>query len=231
MLIVLVFPSFRDSGTLSMANYPEAIVEAFNIQDMTQIENFLETQVTSYAPLVVVFFAIMTFASAIAGSEEAGALDITLGNPLPRWQLVLANWITVGVLLLLILLVTSLLTWLAAVMVDVDLGLGITLKAFLNIFPIVFAFGSLALALSARLRSRGAVIGISFGVVFLMYLNDIVGKIETDLDDLRYVSAFRYYGSVIMDGLSWGNISILLSAAVLLLLAAIAIFDRRDIYT
>lgn len=231
MLIVLTFPSFRDSGALSMENYPDAIVEAFNMQDMSQITNFLESQVTSYAPLVIVFFAIMTFASAIAGAEEAGALDITLGTPLPRRELVLAHWIAVGLLLLLLLTVTALLTWLAAVAVDVDLGLGITLKAFLNIFPIVFAFGSLALALSARLRSRGAVIGITFGVVFLMYLIDIIGKIETDMDGMRYVSAFRYYGSVLMDGLDRGNIAVLLGAAVVLLLAAITIFDRRDIYT
>src|SRR5690606_35552735 len=100
-----------------------------------------------------------------------------------------------------------------------------------NIFPITIAFGSLALALSARLRSRGAVIGISFAVVFLMYLIDVVGKISTDLADPRWVSAFRYYGSALMDGMDWGNVAILLAVSVILLGAAIALFERRDIYT
>src|SRR5687768_14724739 len=50
-LIVLSFPSFRDTGALSTENYPEALLEAFNIQDMTEIGNYLESQVTSYAPL------------------------------------------------------------------------------------------------------------------------------------------------------------------------------------
>lgn len=230
-LILATFPSFRDTGALSMENYPEAVLEAFNIQDMTQVTNYLESQITSYAPLVLAFFPIMVFAGAIAGAEERGALDITVGTPLPRRDLVLANWIAVAVLLVGILLTSTLVTWLTAVLIDVDLGLGTTLEAFMNIVPITIAFGSLALALSARLRSRGAVIGISFAVVFLMYLMDIVGKISADLSSLRWLSAFRFYGSSFMDGLQWGNVAILLAVSVVLLVAAIALFERRDIYT
>ncbi len=231
VLILATFPSLRDSGALSMDTYPEAILEAFNIQDMTVVTNYLESQVTSFAPLVLAFFPIMAFAGAIAGAEERGALDITLGPPLPRRHLVLAHWIAISALLFGILLVTALATWAASLLIDVDLSLARSLEGFLNIFPITIAFGSLALALSARLRSRGAVIGISFAVVFLMYLIDVVGKISTDLADLRWVSAFRYYGSALMDGIDWGNVAILLAVSVILLGAAIALFERRDIYT
>ncbi len=231
VLILATFPSLRDSGALSMDTYPEAILEAFNIQDMTVVTNYLESQVTSFAPLVLAFFPIMAFAGAIAGAEERGALDITLGPPLPRRQLVLAHWIAISALLFGILLVTALATWAASLLIDVDLSLARSLEGFLNIFPITIAFGSLALALSARLRSRGAVIGISFAVVFLMYLIDVVGKISTDLADLRWASAFRYYGSALMDGIDWGNVAILLAVSVILLGAAIALFERRDIYT
>lgn len=231
VLILATFPSLRDSGALSMDTYPEAILEAFNIQDMTVVTNYLESQVTSFAPLVLAFFPIMAFAGAIAGAEERGALDITLGPPLPRRQLVLAHWIAISALLFGILLVTALATWASSLLIDVDLSLARSLEGFLNIFPITIAFGSLALALSARLRSRGAVIGISFAVVFLMYLIDVVGKISTDLADLRWVSAFRYYGSALMDGIDWGNVAILLAVSVILLGAAIALFERRDIYT
>jgi ABC-2 type transport system permease protein len=231
VLILATFPSLRDTGALSMENYPEAMLEAFNIQDMTVVTNYLESQVTSFAPLVLAFFPIMAFAGAIAGAEERSALDITLGNPLPRRDLVLAGWISIAILLLGILAVTALLTWLTAVLIDVDLGLGTALEGFMNIFPITMAFGSLALALSARLRSRGAAIGIAFGVVFLMYLFDVIGRISSDYADLRWLSSFRFYGSALMDGLDWGHIAVLMVAALALLAAALALFDRRDIYT
>jgi ABC-2 type transport system permease protein len=230
-LILATFPSLRDSGALSMDAYPEAMIEAFNIQDMTEVSNYLESQVTSFAPLVIAFFAIMTFAGAIAGAEERGSLDITLGTPLPRRDIVLANWIAVAVLLLGILTVTALVTWLTAIAIDVDLGLQRSLEGFLNAFPITMAFGSLALALSARLRSRGAVIGISFAVLFLMYLVNIIGQIADGYDDLRWGSAFRYYGSAIMDGINWGHVAILMGASGALLAVAIWLFDRRDVYT
>jgi ABC-2 type transport system permease protein len=64
-----------------------------------------------------------------------------------------------------------------------------------------------------------------------MYLIDIIGKISTNFADLRWISAFRFYGSALMDGVDWGNIAILLVVSVALLLAAIALFERRDIYT
>ncbi len=102
MLILATFPAFRDTGALSMQNYPEAV------------------------------------------------------------------------LLLGILLAVALLSWGIAVLIDVDddLTLGTSIQAFLNIFPITMAFGSLALALSARLRSRGAVIGITFGIVIVVILSE-----------------------------------------------------------
>ena len=64
-----------------------------------------------------------------------------------------------------------------------------------------------------------------------MYLIDVVGKISSNYADLRWVSAFRYYGSALMDGMDWGNVAILLAVSVILLGAAIALFERRDIYT
>lgn len=230
-LIMLSFPSFRDTGALSTENYPEALLEAFNIQDMTEVGNYLESQVTSYAPLVVAFFPIMAFAGAIAGAEERSALDIMLGTPLPRRHLVLANWISVAALLFGMLMITGMVAWGSAQLVDVDFGFGRAMKGFLNIFPITLAFGSFALALSAKLRSRGAVIGISFAVVFLMYLIDILGKIVDEMENLRWLSLFRFYGSALMDGLDWGNIAILVGVSLLLLAAALALFERRDIYT
>ncbi len=74
-------------------------------------------------------------------------------------------------------------------------------------------------------------IGISFAVVFLMYLVDILGKIMPEIADLRWLSMFRFYGSALMDGLDWGNIAVLLGASLLLLAAALGIFERRDVYT
>ena len=105
VLMVLSFPAFEDSGALDMSNYPEAVREAFNLDNLNLIEPYLSSQFFQMAPLVLAFYPITVFPGAIAGAEERGKLDILLGNPLPRRVVVLATWIAAALALLGILLV------------------------------------------------------------------------------------------------------------------------------
>lgn len=230
-LLILSYPSFRESGLLALENYPKTIIEAFGIEDLTTIGPFLDVRVFSSLPLVLSFFPVMTFASALAGAEERGSLDILLGNPIPRRHVVLGNWLALALVLLAVLLVVAIVSWGSGRLIDVGLGAADALRASFNLFPITMAIGTLALALSAWLRSRGAVIGISFAVMFLMYLFETIGRISPTWAGLRWASAFRFYGSAITDGIDWGNAALLLGVSVVLLVLAIGLFDRRDIYT
>lgn len=230
-LLIVSYPAFRDSGLLALENYPETIVEALGITDLTTIGPFLDVRVFSTLPLVLGFFPVMTFAGAIAGAEERGSLDILLGNPIPRRHVVLANWLALALILLAVLLVVALVSWGSGRLINVGLGVVDALRASLNLFPITMAFGTLALALSTWLRSRGAVIGISFAVMFLMYLFDTIGRISPTLAGLRWASAFRFYGSAITNGIDWRFAILLLGISVALLALAVVLFDRRDIYT
>jgi ABC-2 type transport system permease protein len=230
-LLVLSFPAFQNSGALDVSTYPESLREAFNLESLNLIEPYLSPQVFQLAPLVLAFYPITVFAGAIAGAEERGTLDVLLGNPLPRRNVVLGTWIAVAVVLLAMLAILGAATWAAALAVDVSLSAREAFRASLNLFPICMAFGSLALVISARVRQRSVAIGAPVVLLFLMYLVDIVGKIVSEVSGLRYASAFKYYGDAIVDGVSWSGVAVLLAASLLLLAAAIPAFDRRDIYT
>jgi ABC-2 type transport system permease protein len=230
-LLVMTYPSFRESGLLAIENFPKGIVEAFGIKDLTKIEPYLDARLFGTLPLVLAFFPIMTFANAIAGAEERGALDILLGNPIPRRNVVLANWIAMAVVLIVILFISAVLTWASALIVSVDLDPGDTSRAMLNLFPISMIFGSFALALSAHIRQRGLVIGISFALVFLMYLLDIIGRISAMWENIHWLSAFRFYRSAMTEPVLWLETGILLTANLALLGLAVVLFNRRDIYT
>lgn len=69
-LLVMTYPSFRDSGLLAIENFPKGIVEAFGIEDLTKIEPYLDARLFDTLPLVIAFFPIMVFANALAGAEE-----------------------------------------------------------------------------------------------------------------------------------------------------------------
>ena len=230
-LLVMTYPSFRESGLLAIENFPKGLVEAFGIEDLTKIEPYLDARLFGTLPLVLAFFPVMVFANAIAGAEERGALDILLGNPLPRRNVVLANWIAMAGVLIGVLLISAALTWLSGVVVDVNLHAGETFRAMLNLFPITMIFGSFALALSAQIRQRGLVIGLSFAMVFLMYLLDIIGRISATWENVHWLSAFRFYRSAMTEPVLWGDTGILLAANLVLLGLAVVVFNRRDIYT
>jgi ABC-2 type transport system permease protein len=214
-----------------MEAYPKGMLEAFGVTDLGDPANYLHSQVFGFAPLALSFFPIMALAGAIAGAEERGTIDVLLGNPLPRWQLVIGNFVATALSLLAICGVVGLLTWGTAVLVDVEISLRQAAEAVLNLWPVCIMFGALALLCSALFHRRGLAIAIPAFLLFGMYLLDTIGRASEDLEDLRPVSVFYYYGSAIENGIDWadfGGISLLVLALVLL---AVLAFRRRDIYT
>jgi len=205
--------------------------EAFNLEDMGTPEGFLDSQVFSLAPLALAFFAILACADAIAGAEERGTIDVLLGNPLPRWQLVVGNLLATALSLLGIVAAVGLFTWGTAVLVDVDLPLRTTAEAVINLWPICLFFGGLALLCSALFHRRALAVAIPGVVLFATYLVDVLGRVSDELEDLRPASVFYYYGSAIKDGIDWGNFVGVTLVIILFVLLAVLAFGRRDIYT
>lgn len=211
--------------------YPKDLLKAFGMTDMSTIEGYLSGQSFNLAPLAIAFFTILACASAIAGAEERGSIDVLLGNPLPRWQLVAGNFAATAISLLGILAISTLLTWGTAALMDIDLELGNAAQGFLNLWPISLAFGGLALLCSAIFHRRSFAIAIPGFLLFAMYLLDTLGRVSDDLEDLRPASIFYYYGSAITDGMDWTDFAGVTLIAAFLALLAIVAFWRREIYT
>ena len=231
--IVASFTTFEDTQALNdmLQAYPEGMLEAFGITDLSTIEGYLASQVFVLAPLALAFFPILASAGAIAGAEERGTIDVLLGNPIRRWHLVVGSFVATSVSLLFIVAVFGVLTWGTAVLVDVDLASQKTAEAVANLWPICLFFGSLALLCSAILRRRALAIAIPGVVLFGMYLVDAIGRASEDLENLRPASVFYYYGSAIENGIDWQDFGGTMLVALLFVLLAILVFRRRDIYT
>ena len=214
-----------------MEAYPKGMLEAFGVTDLGDPANYLHSQVFGLAPLALSFFTILALANAIAGAEERGTIDVLLGNPLPRWQLVAGNFLAGSISLLGICAVVGLLTWGTAVFVDVELSLREVAEAVLNLWPICIMFGALALLCSALFHRRGLAIAIPAFLLFGMYLMDTIGRASEDLEGWRPLSVFYYYGSAIENGLDWTHVGGITLIALALLLLATQVFRQRDIYT
>ena len=214
-----------------MQAYPKGMMEAFGITNLADPANYVNSQVFGFAPLALAFFPIMALAGAIAGAEERGTIDVLLGNPLPRWQLVIGNFIAVALSLLAVAGIVGLLTWGTAALMDVELSVNQVADAVLNLWPLCVLSGALALLCSAFFHRRGLAIAIPAFLIFGMYLLDTVGRASDDLEDLRPYSVFYYYGSAIEHGINWAHFGGITLVALALVLLAVLAFQRRDIYT
>jgi beta-exotoxin I transport system permease protein len=214
-----------------MEAYPKGMLEAFGVTDLGDPANYLNSQFFGLAPLALSFFPILALAGAIAGAEERGTIDVLLGNPLPRWQLVAGNFLATALSLLGICAIVGLLTWGTAVLVDVDLSLREIAHGVLNLWPITVAFGALALLCSALFHRRALAISIPAFLLFGTYLIDTIGRASEDLEDWRPASVFYYYGSAVENGIDRSHFAGITVIALALVLLAVLVFRRRDIYT
>ena len=228
--IVASFTTFEGSPALNQLQaYPEGMLEAFGVTDLGHHENYLHSQFFVLAPLALAFFPILASPAPSRAPKSAAPLTYCSATPCRA-----GTW-----------------SWAALLpppsrcsasspfsgsdlghgqLVDVDLACGRS-DGVLNLWPICLSFGSLALLCSAIFHRRALAIAIPGFLLFGMYLIDAIGRASEDLEDLRPVSVFYYYGSAIENGIDWPHFgSIMLIALSFVLLAAL-VFRRRDIYT
>lgn len=232
-MIVGAYSSLGPQLDQMMANYPPEMLAFFGeVNSMSTVEGLLALEVFNLmAPVAFAFYAIILGARTIAGAEERGTLDLFLGNPLPRWQLVASGFATIAVALLGAAALLGLCTWITALLVGVELAFSSVVAAALNLLPLCLFFGGLALLVSAVVHRAGIAIAVPGGLLLAMYMLNSLGGLVDAVKPLRTLSLFFHYGSAIEKGIAWPSfLAIAALGAAFAGLAAVA-FAGRDIYT
>ena len=235
-MFVAIWPSFEDNPGIEQlyGSMPQAMLDLFGYGKGTfsSVEGLLDGEMLGFSvPLALSIFATLVASSALAGAEERGAIDVLMGNPVPRWQLVTSRFLSAAALVLGIVTVMGLITWISALILNVDLSFGSVAAGFLNLWPLCLFFGGLAMLCSAVFHRRLPAIAIPLALLVVMYFVDGLASSVEFLDRIQPLSAFYYYGSAIQDGIDWANFAGLTVVALVLVGLAIGVFRRRDIYT
>jgi ABC-2 type transport system permease protein len=229
-LIAAMWPSIEDSIGKAVESYPEGLKQAFGIQELDSVEAYVDVEMLSLiVPLALAFFAVRCVTRAIVGAEERGHLDALLSLPLPRRLLVAGAFIVTGVVLAVILVVTWVLTWGVGTLASTGISAAKLAAGLANVWPLAMAFAGLAVLAAGVLHRQAPAIAIATGTLVAMYIVDLLGKLSPDMEPLRAVSAFRYYGSAIQDGLDVSHMLGLTLAGIALAATGAVLFDRRDV--
>jgi ABC-2 type transport system permease protein len=229
-LVVLLYPSIRVSLAQTMDSFPSGVKQAFGITDLATVEAFLNGEMFSlFLPLAVAYFAIRCVATSIAGAEEHGYLDTVLATPVARRMFVMSGFLTAATLAAATLLVTGVLTAAGGVLAGEPIATGDLAGALAGVWGLALFFAACATLAAGVTHRASTVLGVGAGLLGAMYLMDVLGKLAPSVSDLRWLSAFRYYGLPLTEGLNVAGLVALVAASTLLATLGAVLHERRDI--
>jgi ABC-2 type transport system permease protein len=232
-LYVALFPSmsgflrqYLDQASQQMQQFMGQLRDSMTIQGWMELEFY-----TSIVPIALPFLVIPFGARAISGNEERKTLDLLLSNPLPRWHVVASALATMGGSLASVLGLTWILTYIAVPAAGVDLGPGRLAAGLLVLWVFCLLFGALALLVSAWVRRSFLAIVIPTVVLVAMYVIGNLAQVSKSAEPIRIFSLFYHLGHPLKGEFPWTAVLLMLGAICAIGGAAVAAFNRRDIYT
>jgi ABC-2 type transport system permease protein len=233
LVIVALYPSFKNSSELdNLTKNSPGVAALFGISgSLTSPVGWMNANVwANFFPLIILLLTIGYGVSAIAGQEKDGHLELVLSLPFSR-HCVVAQKIGALALQALTLCLFTFLAVLAGRWFELDFGIWELTTATVGVLLLGIDVGLLALAIGAGTGNRGVALGVASTVAAASYLVSSMAPVVSWLDPAKYLSLF--YWSVgdnqLQDGLSAGDLAVLVGVGLLLAIMADRLFEPHDL--
>lgn len=234
LLYLPLFPSLGNSAEMQnmIDALPPEMTRALNYDQIASGPGYTQATIFGLIGFLLMTIASVSWgASAVAGDEESGQLELTLAHAVNRPQVVLERALAIGVRIVLLSAVVFALVWLLNVPAQLEIDTG-------NLFGATVLFAGLALLSGMTALFAGAVTGRKIygtaagaAVAVLGYVLNAIGRQSPDLEWLLNLSPYHWaYGnSPVANGAEGGAVFWLWAiSAALAGLSAIAL-HRRDV--
>lgn len=183
------------------------------------------------APAAVIVVAVMSAAAASAGEEENKTLGLTLSAPINRSSFLVATMLAMAISVLIV----SVCIGLGLGLGNLIGGLGLSAAGIIGVathtFVLGLLFGALAFLLGAATgRKRVATLGATLVAVLAFAANTFL-PLSSKLAGGQKFSPWYYYNSSnpLVNGANGGDVLLLAGLGILLAIAAVLVFRRRDL--
>jgi ABC-2 type transport system permease protein len=238
MTIVLMIPLMDMMAMVKLLESMPAFVRSAvgvgdNLMVITTPEGFVAVGFFGKLALVLAAYPVVMGLRVTANEEEDGILDVLMSAPLPRWRMVVEKLAAYALSIIVIALTVLAGMWLGAMIVDVQLDMGLMGQAIINVTPMLLLILALTALAGAALRRRRDALIVATVFVLGSFMLDTVGSMAAGsaAENLRQISVFSATSavSVMERGLAWGTIAALLAIALVFSGGAVWAFRRRDI--
>jgi ABC-2 type transport system permease protein len=203
--------------------------EAFDA--ITTPEGFLNSYVFSFMlPLLLVMMAIGLGAALIGEEDEEGLMDLLLSNPVSRRRVVLEKALVVAGQVLLLTLVVLVVIVAGGPAVGLDIAASGLVAAGIGSLLYGLLGGLVALLAGAASGRRAPALAIGAVVTVAGYLLTTIAELASWAEPLGKASPLHHAtaGNPVQNGMP-ANYLILAGAAVVVLVATVVVFDRKDL--
>lgn len=237
-MFVAMYPSIADEASVfqeAFSSYPEEFFQIFNIETLSfdTIEKFLALENFSIMwPLLVIFMVIAFAGTSLAGEIEKGTMSLTLARPVSRATIFVSKYLA-GMFSILFFNIGSIFFIIPlASLHDVSYILeSYTTIAVLGFFFSMAIF-SLSLFFSALFSEKSKVYMAMGGIMFAMYLFNVVANLRDSWEDFKYFSFFHYfdYNQALFEyEISWESLFVFGITIIITFICGVLIFKHRDI--
>lgn len=234
LLVVVLFPTFQDAFGQSLKDVPDSLKQVLgNANDYQHIEGFLQLQVFMQMIFLTIIYGIILCTGLIAGEEGQGTLQTLLSQPVSRTKVYFQKFAAAAVVLWVVNFALFLAVWIGCLLIGEAPDYWRVFLATNVMWLVGLVFSLFGFAFGAATGKRGLAGAFAGIYVFLAYL---ISSLTVTVDWLKYpnyLSPIKYFSEPrIMDvGLRLGNVAVLVSACVVLVLFGWIVFAKRDIYS
>lgn len=171
--------------------------------------------------------------AALPTNIENGTLDLALARPISRTRYYLENWLAALICGAIIGLMTVFAVWLdTLILKDADINWQWLWITQLVQWALFFFAAGLGMFLGSFMNASRAAGGAAVGIIALGYLMSTFGTISDQFSWLLKISPFYYapsIGPLVFHQLTWWHPLVLVLVGLVLGIAGIVIFNRRDL--
>jgi len=222
-----------DDTLLTLADQlPDTLMALAGGGDISTPEGYYSVETFGMmGPIIFLMITVTIGSRALAGEESKRTMGLLLANPISRRRVVIEKMAAMVVLTS----VMGLLTFAGTLIGSLIGGLGMATENIaavsLQVTLIGLTFGALALAISAATGQVKLAVFGSVGPALIFYLMNAFLPLSDSLAGYAKLSVFHYYsgGDPLVNGLNLGHAALLAGLTVVLVVAAVGLFDRRDL--
>lgn len=232
MTIGLMYPMLDDTLASLGDQFPETLLALFGGGDMSTPEGFFQIEMFGLMiPISVLVVTIVIGTAALAGEEKNNSMGLLLANPVRRSMIVIQKTWAMIIYAVIVGLASFLGVAAGSLLGNLGMDVGDIAATCVLATLLGLAFGGLSLALGAatgrtQIASYGAV-----GVAVVAFIINGFLPLNDSTAAWAKVSPFYYYLSSdpLTNGMPWGYAAVLGGLFVILVTAAVVLFQRRDL--